>query len=197
MNNKYRNFQVRKYVFPSICLGLILSALSCLCLYSFSLPKKENKLSFLVAASDIKKNDFINKLDSFGFEDIYEYEFTCYEADSNFFLTYFASSIGNVDITIVPSFVTELGIFKSNLSKYFTFDGEFIDELDLSSFSFYESEDKKIGLKIYDGCTKSGLLEDYIAYSDYSYYLFVSASSSHLNNNRKNIYSLLSGVINL
>ncbi len=172
--------QIKKAIFPSSCLSLLMVILLSMLFVTLSSPRKENKIEMLIGAKESDTARLVDYLSNKKQEYIYRIDISCYESSSNAFLTYYVNTLGSMDIVILPESFFAVGAFGSSITKYAEIDLNVINKyLDLSSCSFFERNNKKYGIKIYDSETKTGNIADFIKFEDCSYYLFISASTLH------------------
>lgn len=194
--------QIKKAILPSTFLSLLMVVLLSMLFVTLSSPRKENKVEILIGAKECDTSRFVDYVSKKKQDYIYQIDVSCYESSSNTFLTYYVNTFGSMDITIIPESIFTIGAFTSNIAKYAELNLDVINKyMDLSSYSFFESNDKKYGIKIYDFESKRGNLIDYIKYEECSYYLFISASSLHgggLNNSTHDgIFDIVKSIIEI
>ncbi|HBX25528.1 MAG TPA: hypothetical protein DEF61_04700 [Firmicutes bacterium] len=171
---------IKKGLLPSISLSILVSLLLTLLFSTLSSPRRENKVEILIGANGCNRDNLISRIKENKQEYIYQINISSYESSSDLFLTYYLNTLGDMDITLLPESVLELGAFKTNISKYAVLDLKIIEKyMDLSSFSFYEKEEKKYGIKVYDPKLNTGILSNFIQFEETPYYLFISSISKH------------------
>lgn len=194
--------QIKKAILPSTFLSLLMVVLLSILFVTLSSPRKENKVEMLIGAKECDTSRLVDYVSKGKQDYIYQIEASCYESNSNTFLTYYVNTLGSMDITIIPESIFTIGAFTSNIAKYAELKLNVINKyMDLSSCSFFENNGKKYGIKIYDFESKKGKLTDYIKYEECSYYLFISASSLHggeLNNSAHDgIFDIVKSIIEI
>ncbi len=171
---------IKKGLLPSISLSILVSLVLTLLFSTLSSPRRENKVEILIGANECNRDNLISRIKENKQEYIYEIDISSYESSSDLFLTYYLNTLGDMDITIIPESILELGVFKTNISKYAVLDFKIIEKyMDLSLFSFYEKEEKKYGIKVYDPKLNMGVLSQFIQFEKSPYYLFISSISKH------------------
>lgn len=187
------NFKILFFnnLFYILVASLAFTVASYIVFDTLSKPRVQNKVEILIGAETKNKKEFENKVLSYCEKDIYKINITALDADSNFFMNYYTTSVSNVDFVILPSFFLEKNGFKDNLNQYANLDKDMLEKkTSIKDFIFYNVERLNKGILIYDSISQKGYLENEINYDkNYSYYLFLNKNSYHigeLNNKKSN-----------
>lgn len=170
---------IKKGVLPTICLSALCLGGYLMISDAVSSPNSSNKVEILIGANAYE-NSLMDELNEAKDDYIYLLNTTCYRSDTNLFLSYFATSLGSIDISILPSSFMEYGVFKNSLSKYAKLTEEIISSCtNITNPSFYSIEGVNYGIEIYSPNEYNVHLSNYIELNDEDYYLFISSSSKH------------------
>lgn len=176
---KFLSFHFKSYWFIYLIYLLISILLSSTLIINITKTPSSKKIDIFIGSPYELNEGLKEHIDNNKMENIKEVNISYYDYDSMYFGTYYASKAMKCDIVILPIdknvidddniYVNMSRLEKDNINEYFSF-----------SFDYYEIEEYKYGIKIYDGNIKDGYLKNLFKEDDVNtYYLFFSSNSIH------------------
>ncbi|MFA7031969.1 MAG: hypothetical protein WC201_00115 [Bacilli bacterium] len=159
-----------------LVIPLLGSALITYTMNLMHLPKSYEKIEIFVASSDVDSNGLADNIE-ISFQEAGMKEagiVTSNPTDSTFYEKLKVIGYNSSDLFILPRSVMEsLDLTEIMLPIYDLF---ITNELEGNTYSYFEQDEKQYGIEIKSSSIDSWL-EDYIPFTDESYYLTVSATS--------------------